>query len=78
MVRELEEELAVVVVRREHELAIVASGDDVIEPSLDFESQLAHCASSLLLEERNVKCELHIARLTPVPESLDPSCRTAR
>jgi hypothetical protein len=65
LVGELQEQLAIVVVRSEDELAIVASSDDVVEPSLDFESRLAHCASSLLWEHPNVKCELHFARLTP-------------
>ena len=55
LVGELEEEFAVVVVRREDELAIVASCDDVVEPSLDFESRLAPCASSLLWEHRQCK-----------------------
>jgi hypothetical protein len=47
LVAELEEEFAVVVVRSKDELAIVASCDDVVEPSLDFESRLAHRGSSL-------------------------------
>lgn len=47
MLGELEEELAVVVVRAEDELAIVATGDDVIEAALDFESRLAHSGASL-------------------------------
>ena len=49
LVGELQEEFAAVVIRSEDELAIVASSDDVVEPSLDFESRLAPRASSLLL-----------------------------
>jgi hypothetical protein len=44
LVGELQEQFAAVGIRSEDELAIVASGDDVVEPSLDFESRLAHCA----------------------------------
>ena len=44
---ELREESAVVVIRSEDELPIVASSDDVVEPTLDFEPRLAHCGRSL-------------------------------
>ena len=65
LVGELQEEFAVVVVRSEDELAIVASSDDVLEPSLDFESRLAHRASSLLLAA--AKCKVRIAYCMPDP-----------
>ncbi len=39
LVGELQEEFAAVVIRSEDELAIVASSDDVVEPSLNFESR---------------------------------------
>ncbi len=48
LVGESQEEFAAVVIRSEDELAIIASSDDVVEPSLNFESRLAHRASSLL------------------------------
>jgi hypothetical protein len=44
LVGEFQEGFTAVVIRSEDELAIVASSDDVVEPSLDFESRLAHCA----------------------------------
>ena len=61
LVGELQDEFAAVVIRSEDELAIVASSDDVVEPSLNFESRLAHRASSLLLAEARCKvnCILH-------------------
>ena len=48
LVGELREEFAVVVVRREDELTIVASSNDVIEPCLDFESRLRSRIESTL------------------------------
>ena len=42
LIGELEKEPAVIVIRFEDELAIIASGDDVVEPALDFESRLSH------------------------------------
>jgi len=70
LVGELQEEFTAVVIRSEDELAIVASSDDVVEPSLDFESRLAHCASSLLLAV--AKCKVRIAFCTPDPQSPVP------
>jgi hypothetical protein len=61
----LKEELAIVVVRAEDELTIVATGDDVIEAALDLDSRFAHRGLSLL--RRRPICKLHSACLTPGP-----------
>jgi hypothetical protein len=76
---ELQEQFAVVVIRSEDELAIVASSDDVVEPSLDFESRLAHSSSRLLSQHRYVKCELHFCTPDPSPnDARHPERRMGR
>lgn len=42
LMRELNKELLIIVIRPEDELAVIAPSDDVIEPALNFESRLAH------------------------------------
>ena len=54
LVGELQQEFAAVVIRCEDELAIVASSNDVVEPSLNFESRLADCASSSTFGSREM------------------------
>jgi len=59
LVGELKEELAIVVVRTEDELTIVATGDDVIKPALDLDSRFAHRGLRLLRSPPIVNCILH-------------------
>ena len=47
LVNELEQKPVMVIIRSEDELAVIASGDDVIEPAFDFESRLSHRGVSL-------------------------------
>jgi hypothetical protein len=76
LVGELKQEFAAVVVRSKDELAIVASSDYVVETALDFESRLAHSASSLRSQHRYVKCELHFCTPDPSPALQLPTADT--